>query len=218
MNNGFVIAASKKSKFYTSAILLAESILDYYPEAKITLFTEAKLFNENDRSLFDRVFLNAPHHERAKLWALPQTPYDKTCYVDADCECVHEDITNIFDLLDDCDIALTKIREYAGAQVHFNNGKDKLEWHCGVFLYDRTMIKFMEDWWYHYQRQKTDHVNYPDTPISIKDWDQYTFWYLLKKQEYKSIKIKEIDPRWNFVHIYNEDETKQEKVLVHHTI
>ena len=39
-NNGFLIVASVSTAYYKSAIQLAGSILDFYPEAKITLFTQ----------------------------------------------------------------------------------------------------------------------------------------------------------------------------------
>mgnify|MGYP006932105204 FL=1 len=38
MNNGFVYVATYESIYYSSAVLSAESLKDYYPEANITLF------------------------------------------------------------------------------------------------------------------------------------------------------------------------------------
>ena len=113
-SNGYLIVATQSKYYYQSAIYLAESIIDYYPEAKIAIFTEEQLFEELHRDLFDYVELKTPSHIRGKLWALSQTPYENTMYIDADCEVRHEDISSAFDEMTG-DITLTKIRSYSGA-------------------------------------------------------------------------------------------------------
>ena len=219
-NNGYLIAATQSKYYYQSAIYLAESILDYYPEAKIALYTEEALFEEVHRDLFDHIDLETPSHARGKLWALPRTPYDKTVYIDADCEVKHEDIANIFDEMEDTGITLTKIRSYSGAQVKFNNGKDELEYHCGVFGYDRSTLEFMQDWWEEYCIQATASPWPYEDDESLRPWDQYTFWRLLRWDKYKDIDIHifKDDARWNFVNNYNDDEATGEVVIYHHTL
>ena len=42
---GFLTVATKRKQFLMSADNLKESLLDHYPEAKITLFTEQRFIN-----------------------------------------------------------------------------------------------------------------------------------------------------------------------------
>lgn len=222
-NNGFLIVASVSRAYYVSAINLAKSILDFYPEARITLFTQLEFFEEQHRNLFDVVDLTAPHHSRAKLYALPKTPYDITAYIDADCEVQDEDISTMFDQLGDADIMMTRIRDYSGADL-FISENEYLYWHCGVFLYRKTplVIQMMQDWWTEYDYQR--HVQpWPWAPHSekMRPWDQYTFYRLYTSDKYSKVKIEVFpgeDARWNYVHNYNSDEVTKDPIIFHYTL
>jgi hypothetical protein len=222
-NNGFLIVASVNNAYYRSAINLADSILDFYPEAKITLFTHPELFEEKHRHLFDVVDLSAPIHKRAKLFALPKTKYDITAYVDADCEVQSEEISEIFDQLGNNDIMLTKIRKYAAADTRISE-TEELIWHCGVFLYNnkKKTLQMMQDWWTEYDYQITaDPWPWPEHSKAMAPWDQYTFYRLYTSKKYKSVKIDVFpgeDARWNFVSIYNKSETTNHPVIYHYTL
>ena len=51
-----------------------------------------------------------PISERTKLWGLKHTPFEKTCYLDADMEVVRDEISEVWDLLDENhDVAFTVI-------------------------------------------------------------------------------------------------------------
>ena len=101
-NNGFLYVGSLTKPYYDAAVMSAESIKDYWPEAKIMLFTHEDWVQEpRDSRIFDKIVTGVPAHCRAKLWALNQTIFDKTCYMDADTYCEHEDIKYIFDDLPD---------------------------------------------------------------------------------------------------------------------
>ena len=222
-NNGFLIVASVSKAYYVSAINLAHSILDFYPDAKITLFTEAELFEERHRRIFDVVDLTAPNHSRAKLYALPKTTYDITAYIDADCEVQDEDISTIFDQLGDADVMLTKIRRYSGADVKISP-TEELVWHCGVFLYRNSplVLEMMQDWWTEYDYQKNVHP-WPWTNHSekMRPWDQYTFYRLYTSEKYKSVKLEVFpgqDARWNYVHNYKSDEVSRDPIIYHYTL
>jgi len=222
-SNGFLIAASISKVYYNSAINLAESILDFYPDAKITLCTQPELFDERHRDIFDVVDLTAPDHPRAKLYALPRTTYDITAYIDADCEVQHEDITKIFQQLGDSDIMLTKIREYAAADVKISD-TEELIWHCGVFLYNnkKKTLQMMQDWWTEYGYQTTaDPWPWPQHRKAMRPWDQYTFYRLYTSKKYKSIKIDVFpgqDARWNFISIYDKSEALEGPIIYHYTL
>jgi len=214
MTNGFVLSATLDKKYYTSAMLLIDSILDYYKDANITLFTEERFVNSSDKK-YVNIVTDCPVNKRTKLYSLYNTSYDLCCYLDADMECINSDIENVFDELGNYDIALTKIREYAASQYYFNHGYDNLTWHCGMFIFRKDINWFMKMWWDNYNLQISNPEKFIDKPDNIKRWDQYTFWHLNKK--YK-LKIKELDARWNFVHLYKKEETDKEIVLLHHTI
>ena len=222
-NNGFLIVATVSKAYYRSAINLAHSILDFYPEAKITLFTQQELFEEADRKIFDEVDLSCPHHKRAKLYALPKTKYDITAYIDADCEVQNDGIEEIFDQLGDNDIVLTKIRKYAAADVKISDTETMI-WHCGVFLYNnkKKTLQMMQDWWTEYDYQiNVESWPWPEHRRSMRPWDQYTFYRLYTSKKYKSIKIDCFpgeDARWNFVSLYKKTETTDHPIIYHYTL
>ena len=222
-NNGFLIVASISTAYYKSAIQLAGSILDFYPEAKITLFTQPELFDERHRNMFDVVDLSAPHHKRAKLFALPKTSYDITAYIDADCEVRDEEISNIFDQLGKNDIVLTKIREYSGADLVISD-TETMYWHCGVFVYNnkKKTLQMMQDWWTEYDLQLScTEWLWPQHNEAMRHWDQYTFYRLYTSKKYSTVKLDVFpgeDARWNFVSIYNKSETTNHPVIYHYTL
>ena len=169
---GFMLVASFSRPYFDAAIHAADSIRDYYPDAKIALYTHKEWWDEKYRDIFDHVVLGVPAHVRAKLWALTQTPYDITCYVDADIYCQSEDIANIFDELDnDYDMAMSCNRPYNAKVVYITPDRElthyepedkeliktakvhewdfegpagcwRMKWHCGMFLYKKNERTF----------------------------------------------------------------------------
>lgn len=226
-SKGFVIVASRKINFYRYAINLAESILDYYEDAKITLFCEEWMFEETHRDIFDQVIWCNDHY-RAKLWGMAKTPYDITMYLDADMEVEHEDIAKVWDEMKDHDMVfteLTKERSYSYAEWEFDTpyGKDKF-WLCGgVCLYDMTkpiVREFMDDWW-ELTRRQMDREWWPDGyGESLRSWDQFSLWWLTEKEpKYKDLKIGIFDDdlRWNYYNAWNWALTRPEgEVIVRH--
>lgn len=223
LSKGFVIVASVDEKFFSSAVFCGESLREYYPDANITLFTEDRWITDSLYNTFNTVIGGAPHHKRAKLWALSQTPYDLTVYLDADIEIVHPDISKIFDCITEtADIMITKIRPYNSKITKFPGGE--LVDHCGMFMYRKTpkVIKFMEQWWDLNQKQKTGEWRW-DTklyPEELRKWDQWAYWWLQNKTDY-SITREYLpdDARWNFVNGYRQEELNGKPLVVyHHTV
>lgn len=216
-SKGFLIVASKKYNFYRFAINLAESIRDYYPDAKICLVTEEKFCDGREKVADDIIYCG--NWVREKLWALSQTPYDITMYIDADCQIQHEDICKTFDQLDGNDMVfadLTKENEQFFAIRQWDGGEFTL---CGgVVLYDmrNPLVKsFMEDWDKYYRLQRSGEwwpdmnedgtPNYNLCPEKLYLWDQTTLWALTEKfDKYKSLKVGIFeDPmRWNYFSSY----------------
>jgi len=223
-SKGFVIVATKKKGFYRSAINLAESVKDFWPEADITLFTHEDWIEQEDRNLFDKIITKGiPNHIRAKLWALNKTPYDITCYLDADMHCEHEDIKDVFDLLPDhLDVVFTKNRPYNSALTTLSE-TEEMTCHCGFFVYRKNpeIMSLMGAWYTEYLEQQKPEYDMLHYPESAKKWDTFTMWRLLTygEQKIKWGYIEPPDARWNFVNGYLESELQgTEVVLFHHTI
>lgn len=220
---GYVVVASRNPNFYTSAVYLAETILDHYPDAKITLFTQPEYIRECDRDIFDNIF-ECPDHYRAKLYGMANSPYDLTFYIDADCYCDHEDIQDVFNRIKTHDMVFTplsKENEYIFKSRYFKpDNPDEyysMKLNGGVCLYDMTkpiVREFMQDWWDLYQKQAEDQwwpwinedgtFDYTNADRYNKGWDQFTLWYLTNMSDkYKNIDIGIFDDwaRWNW---YNE--------------
>jgi len=226
--NGFMYAATCKIPYLHSAIYSAESLKDYYPEANITLYTEERWRTiANNSGVFDSIITDCPYNIRTKLYMLSKTPYDKTFYIDADTEIMHEDISLIFDQLsDEADICTTSIRKYAAAEVFLTKEKNdnaKMIHHCGIFGYWKRphILKFLDIWYkqFKYQSSKEFTIKYPEYLNSVKQWDQFAWWFLLNIKNHKmKIDIMEDDARWNYVNTYKKSEVKSDIVIMHHTL
>lgn len=226
-SKGYVIVASNKINFYKYAVNLAESILDYHEDAKITLFCEPWMFEEVHRELFDNVEWCSSHY-RAKLEGMARSPYDLTFYLDADMEVEHEDIANVWDEFNGHDIvftALTDDRSYIYAERDFDTpeGPEKFTLCGGCCLYDMSkpiIREFMDDWWDLTRRQMDDEWWPEGYADSLKSWDQFSLWWLTEKTpKYKDLNlgIFEDDLRWNYYNALNWHRTRPEgPVVVRH--
>jgi len=234
---GFVIVASRTKFFYLSAINLAETIKAYYPDAHVTLFTEEKFLDGQER--FVDAVEKVDDHKRAKIDGMARSPYDLTCYIDADCQVEHPDIVKIWDQIGEYDMMFTGLpeeRHYCYAEVYFpgatkpDGSKGGFELCGGVCLYrsGKPLVKeFMRDWydltikqyggrwWPKDASGKDDLKNYP---ASFKRWDQFSLWWLTKKEpKYQELKVGifEDDARWNFYNGYKFDHNKDPVVIRH---
>lgn len=224
-SKGFVIIATSKKKYIASAIYLADSLRDYYPDAHITLYTTADMLVDVDTSTINNVVVEGvPHDRRAKLWALSRTPYDITAYLDADTVVVSPEISNIFDQLGDNDIIFTKIRKYNSNPKGYLEDPEYIR-HGGVFVYRKTadIISFMEQWWKLWTTTRPADIfaeTYPDYPQRMKEWDQFYLFYLCKHTDHKlKLGFFEDDARWNFVCGYKLSELGgQPPIIEHYTI
>lgn len=214
-SKGFVIVATQKIQFLIGASNLAQSILDHYEDAKITLFTEQKWIDDPKyHSHFqdlDQVIATPGSHIREKMWGMANTPYDLSFYIDADCEVVHTDIEKSFDRLKDQDMVFVELtHETKGHFTDWDWGNGELDHltHCGgICLYDSRnplVVDFMSDWYYNFKNQKQgsfEPTEYKHIPHRYRTWDQLTLWYQLwHDPKYKSIKWKyfEDNYRWNY--------------------
>lgn len=223
LQNGFLIVASCFPEYVQAAEIAGASIKDYYPDAHVTLFVPKHLYHKGLEDIFDLIVTDdVPNHTRTKLWALSRTPYKNlTAYVDADMECVHEDVTLIWDQIpEDTDILITKIRPYNGKIAKWANGE--MIYHGGFFLYrnNKHTMELMERWWLDYEKQRDEPWPWGDThPISLRPWDQFTLWKMINLDKMSvNIGIFEDDARWNFVNGYYLKEAKDPVIFYHHTV
>ena len=224
-SKGFVTVATQTIHFIIGAQNLAESILDYDEEARVTLFTEQHFIDDPEMQKyftpFEYVHPTPGNHKREKMYGMANSPYDLTFYMDADIQIDHEDITKVFDHLDDGSdmvyVNLTRegARHFAewnwGPNLYDNGFKgvpDHLA-HCGgVALYDmrNPLVKeFMSDWYTLYLKQESRKWNPPEFDYikkgNFRQWDQLTLWWLIyHSPKYRSIKWKFFDDnyRWNY--------------------
>tara|TARA_S200002703_G_scaffold78994_2_gene68011 strand:- start:2166 stop:2954 length:789 start_codon:yes stop_codon:yes gene_type:complete len=242
-NNGYLIVASKRKSFYLFAINLIESILDYHPKAKITLFTEER-FVDHRVKVCDQV-IYCDDHYRAKLWGMTRSPYDLTFYMDADMECQHEDIANVFDCIGDEDIVFTGIdstndkvfvyRYFTEQAEREKNEVNTFKYNGGVCLYDNSKLlvkNFMQDWQlkYYLQYQTCDwwplkengEKDFDQYPRKLHVWDQFTLWWLTTHDpKYKELNVGLFDDhlRWNYYVNYEQNNIISTKppVLSHYS-
>lgn len=222
-NNGYVYVASVNKAYYIAAKRSAESLLDFYPEANITLFTHKEWVEEEDYSIFQNIITeDVPVHIRAKLWALSKTPYDITLYLDCDTVIEHEDISTVFDLIGDNDILFTRNRPY-NAKITKLSDTEEMIYHCGLFLYknNQQTNDLMDNWYVNYLDQIRPEWDPSPYSYKVKNWDTFTMWALLNKTEHR-VKVGEFpqpDARWNFVIGYKEEELLEtDKIIFHYTI
>jgi len=239
MSEGYVVVASTKKLFYDMAINLIDSIKDFHPEAQCALFTEERFLDGKEKIVDHLGFIE--DHTRSKLKGMAMSPYDKTFYIDADCEVEHEDIAKVFDELGDNDLVFTGLpedRHYCYAEVFFEGARKPdgkpggFELCGGVCLYDMTnplVREFMKDWheltveqyagrWWPKNADGTEDLhNYPQ---SFKRWDQFSLWWLVNKTpKYKDLKVSifEDDARWNYFNGYLYKHNKDPVVIRHYS-
>lgn len=223
MDKGYLLVASVDKEYYEAAIKLAESIHDFDTHAKIALFTHMEWVENDERAekLFYHIDGTAPNSIRAKLWALPQTPFETTLYIDVDAVVQHEDISKVFDLLGDNDILFTKNRPY-NAKITKLSDTQEMIYHCGLFLYNnkQNTLALMDAWDKNWHEQQKPEWEHEFKHLGVTPWDTFTMWDLLNNTEFKdTIKVGVFptpDARWNFVNGYKYSELDNEDIVIYH--
>ena len=220
-NNGFVYVASLRRGYYRAAKNSALSLLDYWPDAKITLFTHPEWIEPGDEEIFENIITDGvPYHKRAKLWALDKTPYDLTVYMDCDTEVQHDDIRKIFEQIpDDVDVIFTANRPYNAALTKLSETEEMTE-HCGLFVYrnNEQTLKLMSAWWGEYCKQNEPGYDRQQYPKEALQWDTFTMWRLLTYGDMgvKTGRFPDPDAKWNFVIGYKQEELQGQEIVIYH--
>lgn len=234
--NGYLVVASCKAEYYILAINLLESIREYYPEANLCLVTEER-FCDGRESIADHLVFIEESHYRSKLWGMAQSPFDITLYIDADMDCMSEEVKDVFDWLGDNDMMFKDLPEKAWPifkDVKFPGGMFTL---CGALcLYRNSPLvnDFMNDWYKYYKEQsagkwwptKEDGVTF-DTenyPHHLKAWDQFTlFWLTEREEKYQSLKVATFDDPTEKLNYWSNMmvvgvECPEDVIFIHHSL
>lgn len=239
MSKGFVIVASNAPRFAWYAHTLALSLLDFYPTAKIHLFTEKQFLPlidkhfKNGTKIYDDIgYCNNAY--RAKMLCCSKVNYDQVCYLDADMWISDEMISHVFDNLNDTDMLWTKIREMSAADHSWWDWRNGVRHpHGGFFVWNNSdkMKEFFKTWYEHFYEWHL--VKSPEewTEFSYtfeqRHWDQISLHAMLMNNNHRwyrpDIKWKWIDDyedwRWNYIDphyeiTYNYDPSK--KIINHY--
>lgn len=237
-SRGYLLVSTLSKSFYKAMVHAVESLKDEVPDAKVAVFTHEEWVTEEHRKLFDHLITPVPVHCRTKLWALPQTPFDQTIYLDADCYVLNNQIEEVFDILGDNDVVMSENRPYNAKVVYFchegqrgegtpaeclhHYNKDhmelyrqgkahKFQWHCGMFAWNKN--ERTQKLWHEWLKWYKIHTIKKDTrpfPSELEYWDTFAFWRALYENPDLGVNIKRMpnDAKYNFVTGYKETELR----------
>lgn len=183
-----------------------KSIKRFHPDLPITLFTD----NDPKVKGIDKVEIVSIDSERVKQVYLPDTPYQKTLYLDCDTEIV-KPINEMFDLLDRFELAATYDlirKDPKKSKVYPDYAKipDGFpEYAGGVILYKKCneTDMFFEAWrknynnWYELTGQVRDQ---PSFRVSIWQCTFLKFHTLPSEYNIRTKNYNNIIPRINHTH------------------
>ena len=103
---GIVYCATGKELFLREAYISINSIKKYNTNIQISIFVDEENFKRINKDLFDSIFLikNPEFGFGDKIYAMKNTPYQKTIYLDCD-TVVADDISEIYNMLEKYEIA-----------------------------------------------------------------------------------------------------------------
>lgn len=237
-SRGYLFVSTLARSFYEGMVMAVESLKDEVPDAKVAVFTHEEWIRDEDRHLFDHIVTPVPVHVRTKLWALSQTPFDQTIYLDCDIFVLSKEIEEVWDHLGDNDVVMSENRPYNAKVVYFTHddqvgpgipgeelehykeshmelyrqGKaHKFQWHCGMFAYNKN--ERTQELWHHWLKWYKKHTVENDTspfPRGLKFWDTFAFWRALYENPIEGLTITRMpnDAKYNFVSGYRETELR----------
>lgn len=166
---GIIYCATGKELFLNEAYISINSIKKYHPNLKISLFIDEKNLKKVKKDYFDSIFLiKSPEYGFGdKIYAMKNTPYEKTIYLDCD-TVITDDISEIFEMLKNYDIA-------ASNPPFKNKNYKQTSYQAGIIFYRMTEItrKFLNLWDQSYDRinhgndQPSFRRNLSKLPISL---------------------------------------------------
>lgn len=159
-------------KFQKEAIHSAMSIKEHMPEVNITIRTDSNPEN----SVFDNVeIVQQRSGIDNKVFNISELPYEKTLFLDTDVY-ITDSISELFDLLDECDLAVYRKQDYYLRSSYPDSIPDCYpEFNTGVIGFRRSTTRnFLSNWMKNYEENKEEHVH-----------DQVSFRTTLYKSDMK---------------------------------
>ena len=167
--NGVIYIATGKELFLKEAKISAKSVRKYNKNIGISIFVDEKNQFEDNENLFDSIhFVEKPEHGFGdKIYAMKNTPYQKTIYLDCDTVVV-DDISEIYNMLEKYDIA-------ASNPPFKNKYYSPNHYQAGIIFYkmNNKVSKFFDLWDENYDRKNhgNDQPSFRETlsqlPISV---------------------------------------------------
>ncbi len=142
-DRGVIFVATQRYRYVEEAFLAAASAKHHAPGLPVTLFTDRPDNSLCGAGCFDTVEKiesaqggdARANAQINRITGLTRTPYERTLYLDTDARVVEGDIPGLFDLLDDCDVAMVE-DELETSKARRTSGRRMFN--CGVILYDRA--------------------------------------------------------------------------------
>lgn len=205
---GFLYVASKRRLYYELALISCQSLKDFSPKTHVTLFTHQNFVDDRCK-IFDRVIVDIPIHNRAKMWCMARTPYERTVYNDCDSLIRHKDVSKIFNFLDECDLFCGSNLLYTVADIKWTyidiERKHIPKYHGSMLGYHKTELNvdFMQTWFDEYVKQVSTPWKYGNN--HYQDWqkfDMFTLWRMTSGlfeefERFDGLNIKILSRRWN---------------------
>ncbi|MBV0925204.1 hypothetical protein KTS45_13445 [Halomicroarcula limicola] len=144
-----ILYIAKGDEFVQEAIISAQRTKSVMPDCPITLVAD----HDPTEDCFDRVLLDeSPFLKRDKAAAMQRTPYERTLYLDTDIY-LEQPVWELFDILDDFDVAIRMAREMAHIPTGGSTTVDGVppgvpEFNGGVIAYrdTETVMEMLADW------------------------------------------------------------------------
>ncbi len=146
---GVIYVATKRQYYVQAAMTSAQSLKELCPDIPATLFTDLecapkvhdcfdtlrRVESETAYDSEDRKMSRWGEGLLDRIRCLPQSPYERTIFLDADTRVVSPEIREVFSVLDDHDIAVTECQPDASySRLHL----DLPMFNCGVILYGKS--------------------------------------------------------------------------------
>ncbi len=218
--NGVLYVATRKEKYLVEARASALSLKRHCPHLPVCVFTDLRESKLLDDQCFDTVLPIEVDTDcgtewgrglRTQLLSLPQSPYQRTFFLDADTRFTSNAVGEIFDILDVYEIALAEDPPDLSIGVkHYGHRM----FNSGVILYRKTpnVLQMFEHWKQLFLAQLEAHAQDPmptiDYMSSIQDQttrrkmllhDQLALAQLLSPdRNVHDLKLKVLDEAWNF--------------------
>lgn len=217
---GLLYVATKKESFMREAAISAASVKRIFGTVPVTLFTNLPHSLSVKSEFFDEVNSIATVIDYSSEWAqgqldriqcLNRTPYNRTLHLDTDTQIRRAEFQRVFEILDDCDIAMVECADDASISRH-HYGRPMFN--VGFILYRKNekTARLFQEWERltrrHFEIATQDpttylpylsHISDPHLRRQLLFMDQLSFVQLLSPEvNVFDLRLKILEEQWNF--------------------